>query len=234
MLAYLNYFHLFNKKYKTISDTICETIPETIDAQSTRGTTVDDPLANRKAQADVESAFMKWERFRLVQDASQADLVIGVRKGTGKNVNPTINGGPVDSAPVAIDTTDKQIRVIGQQGRPPDVTQPGAQPGTNGPNDRTHTGMEVEVGAKDDTFEVFQGGVQYPVDSTAVWKYIAKDGLKPPRCGRGGPVSHRNREVGEGGTGEAATVTTTGAEEKSVKGAAAKEPTESLVQVIRH
>jgi hypothetical protein len=142
------------------------------------GTTIDDPLANRKAQADVESAFMKWGRFRVVQDASQADLVIGVRKGTGKNVNPTVSGGPVDSAPVAIDTTDKQIRAIGQQGRPSDVTQPGAQPGTNGPNDRTHTGMEV--GAKDDTFEVFQGGVQYPVDSTAVWKYIAKDGLKPP------------------------------------------------------
>jgi hypothetical protein len=27
---------------------------------------------------------------------------------------------------------------------------------------------------------VFQGGVQYPVDNAAVWKYIAKDGLKPP------------------------------------------------------
>jgi len=141
------------------------------------GKTTDDPLANQKAQADVENAFMKWGRFRLVQDASQADLVIGVRKGTGKNANPTINGGPVDS-PVAIDTKDNQIRVIGQQGRPADVTQPGAPTGTNGPNDRAHTGMEI--GAKDDTFEVFQGNVQYPVDSAPVWKCIAKDGLKAP------------------------------------------------------
>jgi hypothetical protein len=142
------------------------------------GKTVDDPLADRKAQADVENAFLKWGRFRLVQDASQADLVIGVRKGTGKNVNPTISGGPADSPPVAIDTTDNQIGVIGQQGRPADVTQSGVPTGTNGPNDRAHTGMEV--GAKDDTFEVFQGGVQYPVDSAPTWKYIAKDGLKPP------------------------------------------------------
>lgn len=141
------------------------------------GKTNDDPLANQKAQGDVENAFLKWGRFRLVQDASQADLVIGIRKGTGKISNPTINGGPVDS-PVAIDTRDNQIRVIGQQGRPADVTQQGAPTGTNGPNDRAHTGMEV--GAQEDTFEVFQGGVQYPVDGAAVWKYIAKDGLKLP------------------------------------------------------
>jgi hypothetical protein len=141
------------------------------------GKTLDDPLANQKAQGDVENAFLKWGRFRLVQDASQADLVIGIRKGTGKISNPTISGGPVDS-PVAIDSKDNQIRVIGQQGRPPDGTQPGTPTGTNGPNDRAHTGMEV--GAQDDTFEVFQGGVQYPVDGAPVWKYIAKDGLKLP------------------------------------------------------
>lgn len=141
------------------------------------GKTIDDPLANQKAQGDVENAFLKWGRFRLVQDASQADLVIGIRKGTGKISNPTINGGPVDS-PVAIDTKDNQIRVIGHQGRPGDEAQPGTPTGTNGPNDRAHTGMEV--GAQDDTFEVFKGGVEYPVYGAAVWKYIAKDGLKLP------------------------------------------------------
>lgn len=141
------------------------------------GQTIEDPLANREAQADVENAFMQWGRFRLVQDASQADLVIGIRRGTGKNANPTINGGPVD-APVAIDTKDNQIRVIGQQGRPTDVTQMGTPTGTNGANDRAHTGMEI--GAQDDTFEVFQGRVQYPVDVAAMWKYVAKDGWKPP------------------------------------------------------
>jgi hypothetical protein len=140
------------------------------------GKTLADPLANRKAQAEVESAFIKWGRYRLVLDASQADLIIGVRKGTGKIANPTVNGGPADSRPAR--TADSQVGVGGQQGRPTDVTQQGVPMETIGPNDRAHIGMEV--GAEDDTFEVFQGGVQYPADNAAVWKYIAKDALRPP------------------------------------------------------
>jgi hypothetical protein len=45
---------------------------------------MNDPFANRKAQEEVEKAIMKWGRFRLTQEAFTADLVIGVRKGTGK------------------------------------------------------------------------------------------------------------------------------------------------------
>jgi hypothetical protein len=120
----------------------------------------------------------KWGRYRLALDTITADLVIGVRKGTGKVANPTISGGPVDTRPGTIETTDDQIRVGVQKGRPPDVTQDGALTGTNGPNDKVHTGWES--GAEHDTFMVFQGGVQYPVDNAPVWKYIAKEGLKPP------------------------------------------------------
>jgi len=152
-----------------------------------------DPFANRKAQEEVEKAFMKWERYRLVLDKDTADLVIGVRKGTGKHANPTITGGPVDT------TTDNQVWVGVQQGRPPDRTQQGA------PKEHAHKGMEagaeddrppdltqqgapkehahkgMEAGAENDTFMVFQGGEQYTVDNPPVWMYIAKDGLKPPR-----------------------------------------------------
>jgi hypothetical protein len=39
----------------------------------------------------------------------------------------------------------------------------------------------MEAGAENDTFMVFQGGVQNPLDNPPVWTYIAKDGLKPPR-----------------------------------------------------
>ncbi len=141
------------------------------------GQTIDDPLANEKAQADVENAFVKWGRFRLAQVASQADLVIGIRKGTGKDANPTINGGPADS-PVGIDARDNQIRVMGRQGPPGDPTQPGIPTGTNAPNDGAHPGMEV--GAKDDAFELYRGGVPDPLDGAVVWKYVEKDGLKPP------------------------------------------------------
>jgi hypothetical protein len=38
----------------------------------------------------------------------------------------------------------------------------------------------MELGADDDTFKVFQGGVQYPVDNPPAWTYVAKDGLKGP------------------------------------------------------
>jgi hypothetical protein len=131
------------------------------------GEPMDDPFANRKAQEEVEKAFMKWDRYRLALDEYTADLVIGVRKGTGKAVNPTIKGGPVDT------TTDDQVRVGVQQGRPPDLTQQGA------PKEHAHIGMEA--GAENDTFMVFQGGVQNPLDNPPVWTYIAKDGLKPPR-----------------------------------------------------
>jgi hypothetical protein len=143
------------------------------------GEPLDDPLANRKAQEEVEKAFMKWRRYRLAVDASTADLVIGVRKGTGRTASPTIDGGPIDTRPAKIEATDNQIRIAAQQGHPPDVTQDGTATGTNGPNDRAHTGMEV--GATDDTFEVFQGVVPYPVDNAPVWKYVAKDGRQRHR-----------------------------------------------------
>ena len=144
------------------------------------GEPIDDPSANRKAQVEVEKAFMKWGRYRLALDANTADLVIGVRKGTGKVANPTINGGPVDSRPASIETTDNQVRVLVQQGRPERSDAAGTPADTSGPT-AAHTGMEV--GAEDDTFMVFQGGLiyrPYPVDNASVWKYIAKDGLKPP------------------------------------------------------
>jgi hypothetical protein len=142
------------------------------------GEPIDNPSANRKVQEEVEKAFMKWGRYRLALDTNTADLVIGVRKGTGKVANPTANGGPVDSRPGTVETTDNQVRVLVQQGRPPDQTQQGVPMDTSGPNGRAHTGMEL--GAEDDTLMVFQGGMPYPLDNAPVWKHIAKDGLKPP------------------------------------------------------
>jgi hypothetical protein len=139
------------------------------------GEPMDDPFANRKAKEEVEKAFMKWGRYRLALDASTADLVIGVKKGSGKVVSPAITGGPTESPrPGTIETTDNQIRIGAQRGTPPAVTQEE----TNAPNDRAQTRMEV--GAENDTFKVFKGGVEYPVDYAPVWNYIAKDGLKPP------------------------------------------------------
>ena len=142
------------------------------------GEPLDDSSANRKAQEEVEKALMKWGRYRLALDSNTADLVIGVRKGTGKPANPTVSGGPVDSRPASVETTDNQVRILAQQGRPTGLTQQSTPMDTSGPNGKAHTGMEV--GAEDDTFMVFRGGVAYPLDAAPVWRHIAKDGLKPP------------------------------------------------------
>ena len=134
---------------------------------------MNDPSANRKAQEEVEKAIMKWGRFRLMQEAFTADLVIGVRKGKGRVMNPTISGGPVDTRPGTIETTDNQIRVGVQQGRPPGGSQTGDSSG------RARQGMEAGTIAED-MFEVFRGGDTYGVTSAPVWTCVARDGLKPP------------------------------------------------------
>jgi hypothetical protein len=138
------------------------------------GEPVNDPFANRKAQEEVEKALMKWGRYRLSQEASTADLVIAVRKGSDKIANPTISGGPVDTRPGTIETTDGQIRIGAQQGTPPNGPGTGDATSSDG---RASPGMEV--GSSNDMFEVFRADI-YTGHDAPVWRYIAKDGLKPP------------------------------------------------------
>jgi hypothetical protein len=134
-----------------------------------------DPNANVKAQKTVEEALMKWGRFHLVMEVSTADIVISVEKGSGKAVSQTIGGGPVDSRPVIVDSTEGQIRVGGQKGHPPDATS------TNDPStqdDRVHTG--TQAGGSEDVLRLFIGGVEYPLDAGPVWTYSRRDALKAP------------------------------------------------------
>jgi len=138
------------------------------------GEPLTDPTANRRAREDVERALMKWGRFHLVMESQTADLVLAVRKGTGRAVTPTISGGPLDDRPVIFQPSPGDIRIGGQQGRPPDLSQPGI-----GPPPGPHVG--TEIGPSVDSLEVYRGGVEYPLDSSPLWRYIAKDGLRPPQ-----------------------------------------------------
>lgn len=133
-----------------------------------------EPTANRKAQEDVEKALMKWGRFRLAMEPQTADLVIAVRKGTKQAVTPVISGGPVDTRPVILEPTGGSTRVGAQRGRPPDLTQSGSSTNDAGPR------VGAEVGPSEDTFEVYRGRTQYPLDSSPVWRYMAKDSLNSP------------------------------------------------------
>src|ERR1700683_4021449 len=52
------------------------------------GVDAENPNANRLARVNVEQALDKWGRFTPVQEGFTADLIIMVRKGNGKIVQP--------------------------------------------------------------------------------------------------------------------------------------------------
>src|SRR6266568_5700565 len=142
-----------------------------------------DPNANRLARADVEQALDKWGRFRLVQEGFTADLVIMVRKGNGKAVQPTIGGTPINGIPpVSVGSTTSPTQTTtraggrwGNSGIPSDPSNAGTQPSTPRP--------QVEVGSSQDMFVVYRGNMNpnsSPLDAPAVWRYSAKNALASP------------------------------------------------------
>lgn len=132
------------------------------------GEPLDHPTANATARDNVEKALMQWGRLRLVMDSQEADLVISVRSGS--RGAPTVKGGPIDQRPGVVQPIDGGIRIGGQQGHPPnsDPTAPGPQ--DNGPR------IGKESGSPDDAFEVHLRSVE----SSAIWRYVAKDCLRAP------------------------------------------------------
>jgi hypothetical protein len=133
------------------------------------GVSPQNPNANWVARQDVERAVMDWGRLTLAMEPLTADLVISVRRGTGKTVSPTISAP--DSRPVILDPSDQGVRIGAQHGTPP--------PLTNGPTINTPH-PSTEIGPSDDMFEVYRGRVEYPLDNAATWRYVAKDSLKSP------------------------------------------------------
>ena len=136
------------------------------------GEPITNPTANRTAEENVEKALLRWGRYRLVTDAEVADLVIAVRKGHAGG--PTIANSPTDKPPVTIEPAGSTTRVGVQQGRPADLTYP--LPGEpSGPRPSN------EIGSAEDSFEVYQGRVQVPLDAAPLWRYDAKDALNAPQ-----------------------------------------------------
>jgi hypothetical protein len=137
------------------------------------GISPSDPNANRIAQQEVEKALMNWGRFTPVLDAQTADLVISVRRGNGKAVNPTVGGDP-NNRPVIVQPNDSGgIRIGAQQGRNTPLNDPsvGAPPAPQ---------PQTGIAPSEDMFSVYRGQVEYPLDNPPVWRYVAKDGLRAP------------------------------------------------------
>jgi hypothetical protein len=134
------------------------------------GVSPSSPNENRTDQEDVEKALMNWGRFSPTLDLIDADLVISVRRAHGKAISNTTGGVPNDR-PVIIEPINSGIRLGAQQGTSTPVTEGSPPPGPR---------PQTEIGPTEDTFILYRGGVEYPLDSPPVWRYAAKDALSSP------------------------------------------------------
>jgi hypothetical protein len=148
-----------------------QTVKVVIDPEA--GEPLDQPNANAMARDNVEKALMEWHRFRLVMDGEVADLIMVVRTGDGKMSRPTMKGGPIDQRGGVAQSTDSNIRIGMQTGRPPMGQDPSTYPQNQGPH------MGTEIGPSEDMFVVYRGNASDPLDSPPVWRYIKKDCLRP-------------------------------------------------------
>jgi hypothetical protein len=138
------------------------------------GISIDDPRANEVAQKDVEAALLNWGRFDPVLTTQTADLIIVLRKGSGRQVDETIPDSRQNGRPGAITPSDNGVSVAGQHGPQPSVSD---EPG--GGSGQVPRQPEMEIGEADDLFVVYEGGVEHPLDAPPAWRYVGKDGLFP-------------------------------------------------------
>ncbi|HEX9198713.1 MAG TPA: hypothetical protein VF865_04095 [Acidobacteriaceae bacterium] len=139
------------------------------------GISLEDPNANQTAQHDVETALLKWGRFQTVIGAVDADLVIVVRKGSGKLAGATISDPRQNSRVGSASQTDGRLAIGVQHGTPPPNTAGAHDPSLDGGSTAR---PQAEIGNVDDSFQVFEGKTDNdPTDAPAGWRWIHKNGL---------------------------------------------------------
>jgi hypothetical protein len=158
------------KKKPVLPATIlnAQTVAVIIDPDA--GVSTDAPLANKTAQDDVEKAFANWGRFKPTMSGMAPDIIVIIRKGNGKILQPTVHGGgsPNDE-PVAIQPNDNGIRIGGQKGKPVGTSQNDPEMGKPVPG--------ATVGATEDSFAVYDAHVADFTSNPPLWKYVAKNAL---------------------------------------------------------
>jgi hypothetical protein len=160
-----------NEKKKTVLPATilnAQTVTVIIDPEA--GVSTDVPLANKTAQDDVEKAFANWGRFKPIMSGMGPDIIVVIRKGNGKILQPTVHGGgSPNDAPVVIQPNDNGIRIGGQKGKPVGTSQNDPEMGKPEPG--------ATVGATEDSFAVFDGHVTDPTNNMPIWRYIRKNAL---------------------------------------------------------
>jgi hypothetical protein len=138
------------------------------------GISIDDPRANQVARKDVEAALLKWGRFEPVLGTQAADLIIVVRKGSGRLMDETMPDPRQNNRVGMVNPTDNGVSMGAQHGPQPNLSgEPGLGSNQGSPHPQT------EIGQADDSFAVFKGG-ENPLGASPAWRYVAKDGLISP------------------------------------------------------
>jgi len=158
-----------NKKKQVLPEYVLRAQTVAVVIRPEAGEPLTSPNANRTAQTNVENAITKWGRFKVITNAQAADLIIAVQ--TRHASGPTIRNSPADKRP---NDEIGNIPDANQQGPSPDLTHPA--PGAIAADRRPHITVN-EMGPSEDSFEVYRGRVDYPLDAPAVWRYVAKDAL---------------------------------------------------------
>ena len=145
------------------------------------GTDALDPNANRTAQENVEKALLKWGRFSLAQEAGEADLIITIRTGNGRIVQPAVVGLPSNNRPAIFEPTDSGVRIGGRQGTS------GASGDPSDPQSPTATRPhpQIQAGESKDAFVVYRCNSKDdpnwdPLESPPIWRYSARNALQAP------------------------------------------------------
>ena len=162
-----------NKKKQQLPDIVLNAQRVLVVIRPDAGEPLIDPMANRTARAEVESALSKWGKFEVVMDGQMSDLIVAVRKGHAGG--PAISNSPLDNRPVIFEPGEGNARIGGSPSRPPDLTNPGLGPADRQPR------INSQIGPSDDTFEVYLGNVEYPLDAPPIWRYSARDALNGPQ-----------------------------------------------------
>ena len=156
-----------NKKKQGLSEYVLRAQTVTVVIRPEAGEPLTSPNANRTAQTNVENAITKWGRFKVIRDEQAADLIIAVRRGHANG--PTIRNSPADNRP---DDHTGGIPNAAEQAPPALPTS-----GPSGTAADRRPRINKEMAPSEDSFEVYMGRVDHPLDAPAVWRYMAKDAL---------------------------------------------------------
>jgi hypothetical protein len=130
---------------------------------------ISNPNDQKQALNNVEEAFTKWGRLSPTNILQDADLVVLVHKGRPAGA---VAAGNANDRPVILQPNDNGGRISINKGPVPT--------GTADPPNSSVPGTGMESGSTEDLFRVYRGHQQYPLDSTPLWSYMARNALDAP------------------------------------------------------